>query len=174
LLTERESNWDKKIDLKFSWIKPLPGWYKLNIDGTFNKNDANGGIGGIFRNRNGDWILGFTSKIISRTLINSELMALYQGLCIAKDRKLFPLEIESDATHVITFIKEGCKAYESIINSCRMLLSQMDTMMMHHNFRQGNEAAHILVKHARDFSAFNKIELLFLPPPFVMNRMLAD
>lgn len=54
LLTKRESNWDRKIKLKFSWTKPLPGWYKLNIDGAFNKNNATGGIGEIFKNPNGD------------------------------------------------------------------------------------------------------------------------
>lgn len=54
LLTERESKWDKKIELKFYLIPPRPDWYKLNIDGAFNRNDATGGLGGIFRNQNGD------------------------------------------------------------------------------------------------------------------------
>lgn len=54
LLTERESNWDRKIDLNISWTKPFPGWYKLNIDGAFNKKNATRGIGEIFRNQNGD------------------------------------------------------------------------------------------------------------------------
>lgn len=50
----------------------------------------------------------------------------------------------------------------------------MDTVVMHHNFRQGNEVAHILAKHVGAFSAFNKIKLLLFPPLFVMTRMLAD
>lgn len=45
LLTERESKLTNE---------PYPGWYKLNINRAFTGNDATGGLGGIFRNQNGD------------------------------------------------------------------------------------------------------------------------
>lgn len=101
-------------------------------------------------------------------------MALYQGFCIAKNRKLYPLEIETDATRVISFINEGYKPYESVINSCRLLLAQIDSVVMHHNFRQGNKVAYTLAKHTGVLPVFNKIKLWLFPPPFVLSRMLAD
>ncbi|OIT29317.1 putative ribonuclease h protein, partial [Nicotiana attenuata] len=173
LLTERESDWDRKIKIKFYWTAPRTGWYKLNIDGAFNRNDASGCLEGVFRNQ-GNWTLGFTMKIISRAPIHAELMALYQGLRIAKEKKLYPLEIETDATQVIKYIKEGCITYDSIIYSCRLLLSQMGTVVMRHNFRQGNEVAHLLAKHAKSITTFINLEFLYFPPSFVMARMLAD
>ncbi|OIT20328.1 hypothetical protein A4A49_64747, partial [Nicotiana attenuata] len=97
-----------------------------------------------------------------------------QGQCIAKERNLLPLEIETNVTQVIKFINEGSITYDSIIYSCRLLLLQMGTVVIQHNVRQGNEVAHLLTKHARSLSTFNNIELLFLPPPFVMTRMLTD
>lgn len=147
LLTNMESNWDKKVILTISWTKPCRGWYKLNIDGAYNKEKGIEGIGGVIRNEKGDWLIGFASKISVKNPVQAELMALYEGLCIANNRKLYPLEIETDATQVITFIRDGCKTYDSIINCCMLLLAQMGTVEMHHFFRQGNEVAHKLAKH---------------------------
>lgn len=61
-----------------------------------------------------------------------------------------------------------------LINSCMLLLLQMDMVVMHRNFRQKNEVAHILTKQAGTLLAFNKVNLLLLAPPFVMTRMLTD
>ncbi|OIT04530.1 hypothetical protein A4A49_65327, partial [Nicotiana attenuata] len=174
LLTDRESNWDKKINISISWTKPPTGWYKLNIDGAFDKAKASGGIGGIIRNHHGDWMIGYASKITPKTPIHAELMALHLGLIIANKRKLLPLEIETDATQVISFINNGCKAYDTIINSYRLLLARMDQVVLHHNFRQGSEVAHNLAKHAEILPAFNKMDVWSSPPPFVLARMLAD
>ncbi|KAK4340694.1 hypothetical protein RND71_039195 [Anisodus tanguticus] len=43
------------IDVR--WIHPPPNQSKLNIDGAFNSNDNVGGIGGLIRNSNGDWVI---------------------------------------------------------------------------------------------------------------------
>jgi len=101
-------------------------------------------------------------------------MALYQGLLIAKERSLFHLEIDTDGTQVIKFIKEECITYDSIICSCGLLLSQMGTVVMQYNFRQENEVAHLLAKHAKILTTFNNVEFLYFPLPFVMARMLAN
>lgn len=47
-------------------------------------------------------------RTYSRAPIQTEHQALYQGLHIALEMKLYPLEVETDATYVIVYINIGC------------------------------------------------------------------
>lgn len=135
LLTERESNLTKHISIQVYWIKSQKGWYKLNIDGAFKNGDSHSGIGGIIRNSSGDWVMGVQMKSHSKSSIHSELQALYIGLQLTWEQKLYPLEVETDATHVINYINHGCVTYDSLVNNCRWLISKMDMQVIRHSFR---------------------------------------
>lgn len=142
LLTERETKLYRKITIKFHWILPRRGWYKLNIDGAFKKGYTSGSIEGVFRNPDGNWILGIQMKAYSRAPVHTQLQALYQGLHIAQKMNLYPLEVETDATQVIAYIThDDCITYDSIIKLYMWLISEMGTVVIQHNFRQGNEVA---------------------------------
>ena len=45
------------------WEKPSPGWVKLNTDGSSLVNPGIAGSGGLIRNSDGDWIMGFVRNI---------------------------------------------------------------------------------------------------------------
>lgn len=45
------------------WERPNKGWVKLNTDGSSSGNLGPAGCGGILRDKNGDWLLGFSKKI---------------------------------------------------------------------------------------------------------------
>nr|XP_016513463.1 PREDICTED: uncharacterized protein LOC107830431 [Nicotiana tabacum] len=121
---------------------------KLNCDGAFSSNNNAAGLGGAFRNNNGDWIMGFhkASQIISPT--HAELMALLEGLKIAKEMNFLNLEIETDCTNVIKLIYEDSYNFSNIVSEYRWLMHQLKLPHLKHNFREGNEVAHMLAKEA--------------------------
>ncbi|OIT23588.1 hypothetical protein A4A49_64042, partial [Nicotiana attenuata] len=88
--------------------------------------------------------------------------------------KLYPLKVETDATQVIVYINNGYITYDSIINTCMWSISRMGMIVTQHNFRQDNEVAHLLAKHATMLSSIIKLCRLVIPPPYVMTRMLVD
>ncbi len=45
------------------WEKPSPSWFKLNTDGSSRFYPMVTGSGGLIRNSNSDWIMGFVRKI---------------------------------------------------------------------------------------------------------------
>ncbi|XP_016562273.1 uncharacterized protein LOC107861447 [Capsicum annuum] len=52
----------------------------LNIDATISSNLHIGGLGGVFRNSSGDWILGFFARIAIKDIMQLEIQALFLGL----------------------------------------------------------------------------------------------
>lgn len=52
----------EKRSILLHWQKPLPGFFKLNVDGS-RTHQGIIGAGGVIRNHTGDWIKGFTHHI---------------------------------------------------------------------------------------------------------------
>lgn len=51
-------------------------------------------------------------KSYANSPIQIELQALYQGLYLAHEMKLQPLEVETDAIQVIIYINNDCITYD--------------------------------------------------------------
>nr|XP_016466606.1 PREDICTED: uncharacterized protein LOC107789334 [Nicotiana tabacum] len=140
---------------------------KLNCDGAFSSNINATGFGGTFRNSNGDWIVGFhkASQAISPT--HAELMALLEGLKIAKEMNFQNMELETDCTEVIKLIYEDNYYFSNIVSECRWLMHQLKLPQLKHNFREGNKVAHRLAKEAIKSSSSTVFTLLV--HPFLLN-----
>ncbi|GKU87794.1 hypothetical protein SLEP1_g2134 [Rubroshorea leprosula] len=59
----------------FKWSKPLSPFIKLNTDGSILGNPGGAASGGLFRDHNGGWILGFAKKIGITSSLTAELWA---------------------------------------------------------------------------------------------------
>ncbi|XP_060181542.1 uncharacterized protein LOC132611151 [Lycium barbarum] len=105
-----------------------------------------GGIGGVFRDSQGQWIIGFQGNICSNSPLHSELQALQQGLVVALNRQLVPLEIETECPDLIKAINVGNTSHNTLVNNCRRLMLQEKMLFLKHNFRQANGVAHVLTK----------------------------
>lgn len=81
---------------------PQQGVFKLNTDGSFNSQNI-GGIGGVFRNHRGEWIKRHSRYLINTSPIQAELVALLEGLKLAKSHSLWPLLVEIDVLEVIKY-----------------------------------------------------------------------
>lgn len=52
----------------------------LNTDATLSLNANIGGLGGVFRNSVGKWVVGYTARTIAQDISHLELLALFIGL----------------------------------------------------------------------------------------------
>lgn len=68
------------------WNPPTLG-YKLNTDGSYASNTKMEGIRGVFRDANGEWILGFTGNTLDSDFIKAELLVLIQDFSHIKKPK---------------------------------------------------------------------------------------
>ncbi|XP_075076389.1 uncharacterized protein LOC142163038 [Nicotiana tabacum] len=174
LMTDRESNHTKKIPIHIRWHKPPAGWYKLNIDVSFNVNKVCCGMGGVVRNCKDDWVVGYQDYSRAISPLHAEFLALRQGLQVVMQMNLTPVEVEIDSTGVIKYLKNGCPTYDALIYNCSLLLSGMGKPGIMHNFREGNKVAHLLAKKEINQSNMNHLVYLAVPPPLFETKVWAD
>ena len=88
--------------MKF-WVHPEEGWLKVNIDGSFN--NGVGASGGLIRDVNGVFKVGFLFKGIFTTSLRAELWGVMLGLRLAWENNISHLVLETDATEVTRLIE---------------------------------------------------------------------
>lgn len=150
LLTEKSIFTPPKIPINAAWHKPQKGWAKLNIDASYNTVTQKSGLRGTFINSKGHWIVGFGKLSYASGSLEAELKAMLEGLKMAKEWNLYPLEIESDFVEAIQSIFQGNMVYDDIVNACRWLMHKQKEIILRHTFRWGENAAHHMEKKAKE------------------------
>ncbi|XP_019265527.1 PREDICTED: uncharacterized protein LOC109243087 [Nicotiana attenuata] len=89
--------------IMLKWEPPSRGSYKLNTDGAARRNPGIGGSEGVFRNHNGDWILGYMYNIPQTTNTRAEVQALIRGLQLAEQN------------HLVNHPKDGQRSSEAYL-----------------------------------------------------------
>ncbi|OIT30140.1 putative ribonuclease h protein, partial [Nicotiana attenuata] len=133
--------------MMLKWEPPPRGCFKLNTDGVIKGKVGIGGIGGIFRNHNGDWILGYMENIPHTSILEAEFRALIKGLQLAEQNNLLPLHIDTDSAEIIGML-EGNLIFDPLICECRLLIQRMGRVVVRHAFREQNRVADALAKEA--------------------------
>lgn len=141
------------------WGEPCEGWCKLNTNGTFLGNPGKVG--------RGNWIKGSIHSKGMTTSVMAEFWALRDGLLLASQMGITLLEVELDAKVVVDLVLSKSisnRAYSSLLNDCRYLLSKFQQVQVNHVFREANRCAHGLAKRGRtqlvDFVVLNEPLLL--------------
>ncbi|OIT06580.1 putative ribonuclease h protein [Nicotiana attenuata] len=160
------------IDLK--WAPPNPHCYKLNSDGASCPTTGLAGYGGVIRDSNGNWIVGYSGSTVHTTSLHMELMGLLQGLRLAQERNLTPLEVFVDAKEVIHVLNVGNLLYSHILNDCRSVLHQLADPPVTHTYREQNQVVDAMAKHGlREYCG--PLMLVFEDAPiFVLKILLTD
>nr|XP_009772061.1 PREDICTED: uncharacterized protein LOC104222525 [Nicotiana sylvestris] len=83
------------------WEPPNQSFYKLNSDEAACTTIGAAGYGGVIRDSNGNWIVGYTGSLKHTTSLHMELMGLLQGLRLAHLRQLTPSEVVVDAKELV-------------------------------------------------------------------------
>lgn len=115
------------ISIDIKWEPPGSGVTKLNTYGSTSVNLGPEGLCGVFRNHNGDWLLGFYQHIPHTTPKMAELLALRRGLIIAKTNNIKPLTIKTGTNAIIHMLANDHPLYHNIIDDCKKLLAELET-----------------------------------------------
>nr|XP_016507519.1 PREDICTED: uncharacterized protein LOC107825207 [Nicotiana tabacum] len=153
--------------IMLKWEPPSRGSYKLNTDGAAKGNLGIGGSGRIFRNHNGDWILGYMDNIPQTTNTRAEVKALIRGLQLAEQNHLVPLEINTDSAETINMLLNGSLIFDPLICECRSIIQRMGSVVVRHTYREQNRVVDALAKEAAKEMFLNKSMTLSVPPMFV-------
>lgn len=89
------------------WSPPAQQRVKLNFDGSSIGNPGPSGIGGVFRDNEGKIMALFSGPIGVGDSLRAEILALHQGVKLAKQLGLQQIEIEGDSKLVIGWMQSG-------------------------------------------------------------------
>ncbi|KAI4313573.1 hypothetical protein L6164_026538 [Bauhinia variegata] len=109
------------------WQFPKKGWIKCNVDGSFLSKKGSAGCGGVYRDAKGNWLYGFSKKLVYSNLTTAEIEAIYTGLKVAWERGYKKIIIESDSTAAVDHVVKGVSSYHSLaepVNKAREYLNK--------------------------------------------------
>lgn len=170
LLTDRENHTENRLSVHIKWLKPPSGVFKLNMVTSLG---SHYGIGEVIRNTDGVWVVGFSANSLAINVALSELLALHQGLQIAHERYLTPIEIEIDSTDLFSILDKVPPLFNSIVWSCRRLLKKLGNPVLRHNFREANGVTDFLSKKSAKMRQ-TSVDLLLSPPYQVLPGLQHD
>lgn len=159
LVHPRKSSIPKCI-LNISWQPPVDPFVSLNIDGSTLGNPGYAGGGGVIRDSQGRWIIGFPPHIGLTTNNIAELWAVRQRLYMVRDAGIIILNIKVDSTFSYKFLTspgDMALALAPLICDCRILLDRKWMVCLHHTYHEVNRVADRLAKRGREQSSQLKI-----------------
>ncbi|KAL2467231.1 Polynucleotidyl transferase [Abeliophyllum distichum] len=112
-----------KKPINVTWEKPEFGWTKLNYDGSCKCKTGKSSIGGIFRNHDAEFLLGYAEAIGNSNSTIAELAALQRGLELVLENGWNNVWLEGDSKSLVDIIArkktskmcrstEACHAYK--------------------------------------------------------------
>ncbi|KAK9035664.1 hypothetical protein V6N11_077698 [Hibiscus sabdariffa] len=86
------------------WSRPPFGWICLNVDGTVLPSTNMGSAGGLVRDTDGRWLLGFYKFMGIISPLCVELWAIYVGLRVAWDNGFEYVQVQSDCLEAVKLL----------------------------------------------------------------------
>ena len=156
-------------------------WTMLNVDASFHSHLKPSGMGGVFRNNIGEWLLGYTKNTYARDALLAELKGIQAGLSTALDHGFKNLVLFSDckkATQLLDQVVTHANIYANVIGKCRELSTKFDNLKVLHCSREHNQLADMMAKHRSKSSELapysGAAEFFISPPSYCMNKYLAE
>ncbi|XP_073139138.1 uncharacterized protein [Henckelia pumila] len=133
------------------WLRPPPGSFKINVDGSLRGNPGESSVGGFVRDSSGMVLAIFSEFIGLGSNVRAELWANWRGILLCSDLSLFPLWIETDSQIAIQILRSRrCHWYLDHIVSRTRVLVRNRPVHFSHIFREGNSVADALAWQAHD------------------------
>ena len=142
-------NKPRRMQVQVRWLKPPRGWTKLKTNGFVFRNPIKAGEGGILRCSNGDWIAGFARKLGNTTSTIAELLALKDGLIVAKQLGIENICIKMDANFIVHLVSSASMVnlmLEPLLTDCINLIKTFPNHSVAHVFREANCCANRLAR----------------------------
>ena len=107
---------------RFRWEKLDTGWMKLNTNGASNGSLGFAGGGGVIRDEEGNWVIGYARRIGPAKSFLVELWALRDGLFLCLQAHIQVVIIEMDAKAIVdafSLQKNSNSIFSSLMDDCR-------------------------------------------------------
>ncbi|KAJ6706954.1 hypothetical protein OIU85_027321 [Salix viminalis] len=128
-----------------SWKRPRIGWTKLNFDGSCKGKAGEASIGGLFRNHEAEFLLGYAESIGRATSTAAELAALRRGLELVLENGWSNVWLEGDSKSLVDIIvkrrRVRCKEAQKQVSRINLIMPELENCVVTHVFREGNRAA---------------------------------
>ncbi|KAK1311614.1 hypothetical protein QJS10_CPA07g00001 [Acorus calamus] len=165
-----------KSPVEVIWSKPDPPWVKLNVDGASHGNPGPSGAGGVFRDHQATFLLGFSCNTSHNTNTFAEFYGLFRGISIWFETHPHfqgSIWIESDSTLVVNTIKglvsTNTQVQPFVLHTLK-LLDLLREWKITHIFREGNRSADKLASLGLGLPS----ETIFDRPPTALAHFLNE
>lgn len=156
-----------------TWHLPKLDQLALDVDGSSYGNPGRAGYGGVIRDHQGKWILGFSGHVEYADSLHVELLAIFIGLSVAWDViEAKNLTCRSDCMQALSLIQDPTPRpliYSGIIDDIKELLSRDWLVSLTHTYREGNQCADYMAKFGANFMDCTKT---FSEPPSCLHSLL--
>lgn len=129
-----------------SWFPTITGELKLNTDRSWYDTNRSAGFGGLFRDAQGIWQLGYYGKMLAASSLEAEIWSIYRGLTIILEKGLTNIQIESDSEIAVILFNEGATTnhpQSNLLNDGKYLLNRTNSSITHIS-RGANQCADCL------------------------------
>lgn len=153
----------------------MAGWVKLNSDAAVTNHGAKAAAGGVVRDSDGNFILGYASDIGEATTTVAELQAILMGLKLVWRRGFTKVTMETDSLTSVCLIQGGCSSMHPCspkVLEIQGYLQRIQECHISHTLREANQVADGFAKFGLRLTACSKtFEFL---PSFVSIPFFAD
>lgn len=131
------------------WELPPKGVIKLNCDGSYREEQAVMGAGGVFRNDQGRWLLGFHNAGLGGNAFEAEAMALRDGLELAWARGFRNIICEVDSRELLGSLQSSeLDSFVPMVQQIRSMLERPWQVAIRGIQRKCNQVADFIAKTA--------------------------
>ncbi|KAK3221397.1 hypothetical protein Dsin_008422 [Dipteronia sinensis] len=138
------------------WSPPAPGWIKVNTDGAALGSPRVGGCGGVFQTCRSFVMACFEVPLGHVFAFEVELLTVSLAINYAWNLGRHRIWLENDSSYVVQLLSIRSDQVTWCVHQawqrCIHQISHME-FQVSHIFREGNQVADALSKHALDLSA---------------------
>ncbi|KAG8481491.1 hypothetical protein CXB51_026341 [Gossypium anomalum] len=121
------------VEIKLTCREPLVGeWTYLNIVGVVRVHSGVAAAGGVQRDKNGEWILGYNRYLSNYSILDAELWAILDNLKLIQRRGDAKVVIQSDSLEAVKAIHKNVSktSYSALIRTIHRILSQESSWLL--------------------------------------------
>ncbi|CAN1228034.1 Putative ribonuclease H protein At1g65750, partial [Linum perenne] len=126
------------------WRLGDEGWFTLNSDGSLHTNLSLAAAGGLIRDDQGRFVVGFVTKLGSCSVVRAEMRGIVEGMSIAWNRGIRKLRIQSDSATAIKILSDTTwvnHQHSHLVRMFRELSARNWEISIEHIYREANNAA---------------------------------
>ncbi|KAA3460126.1 reverse transcriptase [Gossypium australe] len=142
-------------------------WVFLYSDGAVERDSENGAAGGVVRDRDGNWVVGYTHYLGKCSPLEAELWSILDGVFILINRGYKKIKIRSDNLEVVRILstKDMADSGSTLIRRIKRLLLSGNQWEIKHIPRENNLTADQMAKIGLHWK--NSLRTFEAPPNMV-------